>query len=336
MKISRAVIVRLMVMIVLGLIFPLITNLTKVGGQPLYWLKALYSFLFAFAIYEGDFQIVKFFRRRYPNIGQTKVRTIASMVSNSLYTLAIVFLGFWLITLHYGASLRAYPVTKVMLISLFVSMVIGAIYESNYFLGRWKQTVVEGERLKGEKVSSEYEILKQQVNPDFLFKSLQVIEELIENEEEQALDYTEKLSQTYRYILQQRDEELIDLKTEIDYVQKYLSLLQKQLGQPLPIQWQIDSEAEYKRIIPFSLQYILSPILANNTHKLSQITIFHKPDPLLGIRIQGIGWLGVIQEILPPLQEKYSYFTNQPLDIATTSEEEIEIWMPLINTQIQV
>ena len=338
MKIPREVITRITVMMALSLIFPLLANLNRVGGQPYYWLKVAYSFLFAFAIYEGDFQIVKFFRKKYPDISQTKVRTVASMVSNSLYTLAIVFLGFWIIALHYGVSLATYPVTEVMLISLFISMVIGAIYESSYFLGKWKQTVVEAERLKGEKVSSEYEILKQQVNPDFLFKSLQVIEDLIDQEEHQALDYAEKLSHTYRYILQQRDEELIDLKTEIDYVQKYLSLLQKQLGQPLPIQWQINSEAEHKRIIPFSLQYLLSPILANSIHKLSQIIIFHKPDQLLllGIRIQGTGWFKLIQEMLPPLQEKYAYLTNQRLDIVIINEEEVEIWLPLIDTQIQV
>ncbi|OJJ23695.1 hypothetical protein BKI52_04915 [marine bacterium AO1-C] len=336
MKIDRAAIIRLIVMIMLGLVFPLFTSLDQVGGKSLYWLKAFYSFLFAFAIYEGDFRIVKFFRNKYPDISQTRVRTIASMASTSGYTLCVVFVGFWLLTLSYGESMSVYPVTQVMLIALFVSMVIGAIYESSYFSGRWKQTVIEAERLKGEKVSSEYEILKQQVNPDFLFKSLQVIEELIESEESQALDYTEKLSQTYRYILQQRDEELIDLKTEIDYVQKYLSLLQKQLAQPLPIQWQIDSEVEHKRIIPFSLQYILSPILANSTQRLSQVIIFYKPDQLLGIRIQGTGWFELIQETLPPLQKKYAYLTNQQLDITATSEEEIEIWLPLLDTQIQV
>ncbi len=336
MKISKEILIRLAIMFTLGVAFPFLANLEKIGGKSLYWLKVVYSFMFAAAIYEGDYRIVKFFRNKYPDIGQTKVRTIASMTSTSVYTMLVILLGFCLIALGYGTSLNDYPVMMVMLISLFVSMVIGAIYESSYFLGKWKQTVVEAEQLKGEKIASEYEILKQQVNPDFLFKSLQVIEEFIENEESQALDYTEKLSHTYRYILQQRDEELIDLKTEVDYVQKYLSLLQKQHGRPLPIQWQIDLEAKCGRIIPFSLQYLLSPVLANTLQKPGQIIVFQKNDQLLSIHIQGTGWFEMIEKILPPLQEKYAYLTNQKLNIIAVNENEMEIRLPLIAAPTKV
>ena len=334
MKIPKSFVIRISVMALLGLLYPFLARLENVGGN--YWLKALYSFLFAMAIYEGNFRIVKFFRGLYPDISQTKTRTITSIGTTALYTLGIVFLGFWLITLAHKASLSNYPLTEVMMISLFISMVIGAVYESSYFSGKWRQAVQETERLKGEKVSSEYEILKQQVNPDFLFNSLKVIEELIEKDEVQAMEYTEKLSHTYRYILQQRDEELIDLKTEIDYVQKYLSLLQKQFDQPLAVEWKIQPKVDHQRIIPFSLQYLLAPILTNPTLLPYHILISQQENDQLNILISGRGWLKIIEDILPPLQEKYAFLTNHQPSLHQIEEDKIEVLLPLIEAHSRV
>lgn len=332
MKVTQHLIIRFFVSLFISFTYPLLIKVSPEGVSN-YWHDALISFFFTFTIWEGNFRWIHTFRNKYPKIEQTKVRIIGSIGASVLYTLLVVFAGFGLLMLRYHFSLRDIPTTNILLISIFITAVIGAIYESYYFLGMWKGTVLEAERLKGEQVASAYALLKQQVNPDFLFNSLHVLEKLID-EEPQAMDFTEKLSQTYRYILQHKDEELVDLKTEVNFVKQYLSLLQYQLTQPLQVQWQIIPDAYHQHIIPFCLQYLLTPILSNSAPASSPaIHIIATQTTNLKIHIQDHYLREPIERTLLPLQEKYIFLTNQIPRIITFSDHSIEIQVPLLSTE---
>lgn len=295
--------------------------------------NALFSFFFSVIIWEGDTYIVNILRKRFPKMEQTQIRTITTVGATVLYTVGVIVAGLFLIAASYGVTIHDFPFWGIVGLGAFVTLVMGAIYESRYFFGMWKATLLEAERLKGEKVLSEYELLKQQVNPDFLFDSLHLIEELIEENEDTAIDFTEKLSQTYRYILQHKDEELVDLKTEVSFVQKYVSLLQYQLSQPFRVNWQIDESVHYQQVIPFSLQYVLSPVLASsNKNVLPQVTIATNDSGYLCLITESCNpaVFKIIEQSLLPLRRKYTYLTNQLVETNRTTPNTIEVRLPLL------
>ncbi len=319
-------------MLAFSLLIPLLVELTPQNVTH-YPQNVFFSLLFSVVIWEGDQWIVRFFRQRYAHIQQTQLRTIATIGGTVLYTCLIILMGLRLITWYYGIALMVVPIGIIMAISAFLTLVTGAIYESRYFFGMWKATLLEAERLKGEKVVAEFELLKQQVNPQFLFDSLHLLEALIDDDEEVALDFTEKLSQTYRYILQHKDEDLVDLQVEVSFVKQYLFLLQHQLPHPLEINWQIAPALAQYQIIPFSIQYILLPLLEAAPHpQQTQVRISTTAHQHLLLDIQGTASaLEAVSASLLPLQQKYAYLSNLALRIEQTNEQSIQVYLPLLD-----
>ncbi|WP_053337296.1 histidine kinase [Microscilla marina] len=317
-------------MLAMSLLIPLAIELAPQNVTH-YPQNVLFSFLFSIVIWEGDQAIVQMFRQRYAKIQQTQIRTIATIGSTVLYTCTVIFIGLRVITWSYGIAFSLVPVGTIMAVAALLTLVLGAIYESRYFFGMWKATLLEAEHLKGEKVVSEFELLKQQVNPEFLFDSLHLLEALIEESEDEALDFTEKLSQTYRYILQHKDEELVDLHTEVAFVKQYLFLLQHQLTRPVEIDWQIAPAMEHRQIIPFAIQYILLPILtAARQNSLPQIQVTTTPHARLLLTIQGKHLtFDAIEVLLLPLQQKYAYLSNLSLKTEKANDY-MKVYLPLL------
>jgi LytS/YehU family sensor histidine kinase len=193
--------------------------------------------------------------------------------------------------------------------------------------------LLEAERLKGEKVVAEFELLKQQVNPQFLFDSLHLLEALIDDDEEVALDFTEKLSQTYRYILQHKDEDLVDLQIEVSFVKQYLFLLQHQLPHSFDINWQIDTALAQRQIIPFSIQYILLPLLEATPHPAqTKVHISTTTRQHLLLDIQGTTpALEAVNASLLPLKQKYAYLSNLALRVEQINAHAIRVYLPLLD-----
>lgn len=319
-------------MLAFSLLIPLLVELAPQNVTH-YPQNVFFSLLFSVVIWEGDQWVVRFFRQRYAHIQQTQIRTIATIGGTVLFTCLVILMGLRFITWYYGIALTAVPVGVIMAISAFLTLVTGAIYESRYFFSMWKATLLEAERLKGEKVVAEFELLKQQVNPQFLFDSLHLLEALIDDGEEVALDFTEKLSQTYRYILQHKDEDLVDLQIEVSFVKQYLFLLQHQLPHPFEINWQIDTALAHYQIIPFSIQYILLPLLQTTPHtKLPQVNIGTTAHQHLLLDIQGVlPTLEAVNTSLLPLQQKYAYLSNLALKVEKTNEHAIRVYLPLLD-----
>ncbi|MDZ7742794.1 MAG: two-component regulator propeller domain-containing protein [Bacteroidota bacterium] len=120
------------------------------------------------------------------------------------------------------------------------------------------------EKLKKEKLEFEFQTLKNQVNPHFLFNSFSTLISLIENNDKLAVEYVEKLSEFFRNILQYRDMELISLKEETGIIQTYFFIQQKRYGQNL--RYEIDIPEVYLEslIPPLTLQMLIENAIKHN------------------------------------------------------------------------
>lgn len=130
----------------------------------------------------------------------------------------------------------------------------------------------EKEQIKKELVAAKYEGLKNQVNPHFLFNSFSVLSSLVEKDSEAAVDFIAKLSDMYRYILENDEKSLVTLEDEMNFLDDYLFLLKIRHQSSLVIEKDIEGVNMSSNIPPMSLQILVENAVKHNS--------FSKEEPL--------------------------------------------------------
>jgi LytS/YehU family sensor histidine kinase len=120
-------------------------------------------------------------------------------------------------------------------------------------------------RLQKENLQSQFEVLRQQVNPHFLFNSLNVLTSLIKLEPDLAEKFTEHLSKVYRYVLENKDNNLVDLKTELDFLDAYIFLLNIRFMDKIEVNVSIDDDKKELKILPLALQLLIENAIKHNS-----------------------------------------------------------------------
>jgi PAS domain S-box-containing protein len=153
--------------------------------------------------------------------------------------------------------------------------------------------------LQKENLQSQFDVLKQQVNPHFLFNSLNVLTSLIKLEPDLAEKFSEQLSKVYRYVLENKDNELVDLNTELNFLDAYIFLLNIRFVGKLTVNLTIPDENRNDKIIPLAMQLLIENAIKHN--------IMSKMNPLvLDIFIDSNNCLNIINN----LQERPSQIVS--------------------------
>lgn len=119
-------------------------------------------------------------------------------------------------------------------------------------------------RLQKENLQSQFDVLKQQVNPHFLFNSLNVLISLIKLEPNLAETFTERLAKVYRYVLENRDENLVTVRTELEFLKAYVFLIDTRFQGKVLITIDINEEMENRLVLPLSLQLLIENAIKHN------------------------------------------------------------------------
>ena len=183
-----------------------------------WWFKYLITVLFTAVYWNGAFLIFMFFRKMFPHIRQTIKRLSLTIIT----LVCFVFIAGVIMRLILGYMktediFNFEVVFEHKLITLVASIFVGSIYESAFFFEKWKDTILQNEALKNQQIRTQFEVLQNQMSPHFLFNSLNTLTTLIAENQEIAIEFTEKLSEVYRYILLNKEKELIPLKEEISF-----------------------------------------------------------------------------------------------------------------------
>ncbi|WP_372948543.1 PAS domain S-box protein [Mariniphaga sp.] len=120
-------------------------------------------------------------------------------------------------------------------------------------------------KVQKENLQSQFEVLKQQVNPHFLFNSLNVLTSLIKIDPDLAESFTERLSKVYRYVLENKEKDLVSLSTELEFLNAYLFLLEIRFMKKLIININIDKSYSDYQILPIAIQLIIENAIKHNT-----------------------------------------------------------------------
>ena len=154
-------------------------------------------------------------------------------------------------------------------------------------------------KLQKENLQSQFDVLKQQVNPHFLFNSLNVLTSLIRLEPELAEKFTEHLAKVYRYVLENKDNELVNLHTELNFLDAYIFLINIRFMEKVVVNINIPDEKKNYRIIPLAMQLLIENAIKHNA--------MSKKSPLvIDIYIDENNLLNVVNN----LQEREAHMTS--------------------------
>lgn len=154
--------------------------------------------------------------------------------------------------------------TNELVTALVVDLILVGIYESYYFFSLWKQSLIRNEQLEKENLTARYEALKNQINPHFLFNSLNVVSSLIHEDPQRAEEFIDEFSKIYRFLLEHQDKNLHSLQDELTFVKSFLSLQQIRFGDSLISTINID-EDKLDHIIPvLSMQLLVENAIKHN------------------------------------------------------------------------
>jgi LytS/YehU family sensor histidine kinase len=154
-------------------------------------------------------------------------------------------------------------------------------------------------KLQKENLQSQFDVLKQQVNPHFLFNSLNVLTSLIRLEPELAEKFTEHLAKVYRYVLENKDNELVSLSTEISFLNAYIFLINIRFMDKIVVNIQIPDSKMKTLIIPLAMQLLIENAIKHNA--------MSKKSPLvIDIFIDDTNYLKVMNN----LQEREAHMTS--------------------------
>ncbi|WP_157972050.1 sensor histidine kinase [Pleomorphovibrio marinus] len=224
----------------------------------------LVSLLFTVAYWEGNYQIVGMVRQKFPRIEQTKKRIFTQVVFSLSYT---VLAGIVLVGISHLISYATFEwgfLQRVVLLGLVITIIISIVYEMVFYFELWKEALLEGERLKKTEARLQFESLKNQVNPHFLFNSLNTLSSLIHSNPDKAEKFTQQFAQIYRYVLEVKDKTFVPLEKELDFVQTYIYLQKIRFGDHLIFESEIISGRENFYIPPLILQNLVENAIKHN------------------------------------------------------------------------
>ncbi len=209
-------------------------------------------------------------RIRYPNIEQTTTRIIVQIFGVISIVLFVSFvIGPILNILFQWIGLFVDPDKMKSLFqglsaSFTISFGVTGMYESIYFFQKYRASEIEKARLQAANVQAQLNTLKNQVNPHFLFNSLNTLITIIPEDSDLAVEFVQKLSKTYRNILTFRDEKLISIHQELEALEAYIFLLKLRFQDKIKINIQLDEALYDQWIVPLSLQLLIENAIKHN------------------------------------------------------------------------
>jgi len=164
-----------------------------------------------------------------------------------------------------------------------LNMILVLCAEGVFFFNQWKDSVVLSERLQKENMHSQLEVLKGQVNPHFLFNSLNVLSSLVHKDADKAEEFIDEFASVYRYILNIQSKTVVTLKEELHFLDSYIFLQKIRFKDGLKMHLHIDAEQLSNYLPPLALQMLVENAIKHNVvgkEKPLNIKIFTKGQTL--------------------------------------------------------
>jgi sensor histidine kinase YesM len=236
-----------------GIAIPLLTGLFGELSfrDPLYWIGFIYFIGLAFLIWQGNRYLLFRTRKRFTWFDKPIEKLVLLFMNNIFYTtpLTVAWLCMWYNFAGFSA-VKWDVILIVALLNVICVLFVTHVYETVFMVKEQQNEQVKSAELQRAKAEAELAALKNQIDPHFMFNSLNTLTHLIKVDAGKALEFTENLAEVYRYILSQKDQTFVLLDDELDFTHKYTDLLHLRFGQALIIKKSFNGSEVKQFLIP--------------------------------------------------------------------------------------
>jgi two-component system LytT family sensor kinase len=227
--------------------------------------EVLVTILIAYMLSESMRGIIMLLDRYYSFKRNTKIRVTIQLLVNSAVSVIIVSL---VISLYFyfvvESSVFSTELISFNIIYLISVVFYNMLYISIYYLQQHNEMRISKEKLLRSNMESNMKRFRNQINSDFLFGSLETLITLVNTNPDQSEKFINYLSDIYRFKLDNRNEELVDINSEVDVFGKYVFLLNIRYDNSLSISYNIPEKPGNIKLIPGTMQSVIEMIISEN------------------------------------------------------------------------
>ena len=250
--------VLLLVRLITGNTIRFDTNLFVIFGHAmLYGLTLYFTNAILFIYLDKVFQVERF----------TLKRIIIGFLSSFIVSIIVIFLlrVFQDVILEQRSFSEFWSTETISnyLFSIILTFIITLAFHAFYFYKAYNESKVKEQKIIAGSASAQFESLKNQIDPHFLFNSLNVLSSLIEENPDAAQKFTTSLSKVYRYVLEQKDKDLVSVEEELKFAKTYMNLLKMRFENSITFEVP-EFENDDAKVVPLSLQLLLENCIKHN------------------------------------------------------------------------
>ena len=318
-------------------------------GSPVAFDDRLLSSFIDFMIYSIPLSLVNSYFFDYLN-GKVvwnrykKYRLWIGFIGSVIITLITIFFVRIIISTGLrGKSWQEFVDTEqasFYLIALIITLVISLFFHAAYYYKESQKTKIKEQKVIAGTASAKFDALKNQLDPHFLFNSLNVLSSLIEENTDSAQKFTTGLSKVYRYVLEQKNKDLVTVDEELSFAKTYMSLLKMRFEDSIIFDIPERASNPDSKVVPLSLQLLLE-----NAVKHNMVT---SSNPL-HIKIYETNGHLVVENNLQPKQivkkgsgvglsnikQRYELLTNRKVNINQQAKS-FAVALPMLTKQVTV
>jgi sensor histidine kinase YesM len=277
-----------------------------------------------------------------------KADTIKRIVLGIIGSTTITLFGLFLLRVIISVFLYQVPFEKFIQnetwnnysFGLWITLSIVSVFHIIFFYNRYQKNKIKEQKVIAGAASAKFDALKNQLDPHFLFNSLNVLTSLIEENPKNAQKFTTSLSKVYRYVLEQKNKDLITVDEELDFARTYMSLLKMRFEDSIIFEIPDKALNPESKVVPLSLQLLLENAVKHNMVTSS------KP---LHIKIYESEGMLIVENNLQPKQivkkssgvglenikQRYNLLSNKKVSINQQANR-FAVAIPMLTKQVSI
>jgi two-component system, LytTR family, sensor kinase len=235
-------------------------------------------------------------------------------------------------------QLNAQHLTLLTAFGFRINLFLNCANAIVFFMNKLKKTQMEAEQLKKISIEAQFEALRNQINPHFLFNCFNVLSTLVYKDADTSATFISRLSNVYRYLLYNQEKKVVRLKEELDFIESYLFLLKIRFQENITITNTINTDTEKFYVAPAVLQMLMENAIKHNVvSKKNPLHIALSSQDNFFVVSNNLQEKNIKEEStqlgLKNIQSRYRLLSDIPVHIEKTIDKFI-VKIPLIQIEV--
>lgn len=331
------------------IVFIVIQLLEVISGRPFkFGINLLISFcftsLYCFSIGLANYYLIHRLDLYFSEDKFSKKRIFINICLSFIITIVLIFLlrvfEEVIINQHTFEEYISNEKPGNFVVAVTITIIIILSIYLFHFYKSYKDNQLKEQKIIAGNASAKFESLKNQIDPHFLFNSLNVLSSLIEENPENAQKFTTSLSKIYRYVLEQRDKELVSVDEELKFAKTYMNLLKMRFENSITFELPIGLGNEEAKVVPLSIQLLLENCIKHNVvsekRPLHIVIAIEENHLTISNNLQkkevlqdrkGVGLQNIVN--------RYAILTKRTVMIEE-NEKHFKVFLPILTKQISI